>query len=432
MLMRTLAVAIFAVLLQASGAAAQSVDITPPPGRPLAQGETAAALFPMLIEHSRHVATIENGRLGGEGGAFLRALGQQSQFVMIGEDHFNAGIAEFTEAYWRDLVEAGYNYGALEIDPWTAARLSREVRGGGVDAWAAFLRAHGGYGVAPFVQLAPEAQLAATIVTTSRARQQPALWGLDQVFENAGAWLMSDLAARTQNAQARRIATALAADHERSWLGRGLHREELEQLRSTLSHRRDREDRRLVEAMLRSQRIYAPFMASVGEAYLANLDREMLMRQAFLAYYRAAERADGAPPRVMIKLGSNHGYRGPTPTGVPGFGGFVSEFAMQNGQSALAVLAVCGPGGAVAQMGGAPPQSCTSYYNNETWSFLAPFTDPQHVTIFDLRVWRLRLRRWEHLPADVRQALLSYDIIVAVPNGPASDFLPGVAPPSRP
>ena len=426
--MRAFAFAAMAALLQVSAATAQSTEITTPPGRPLAQGETPVALFPMLIEHSRHLARLENGRLDGEGGAFLRALGAQAHFVMIGEDHFNAGIAEFSEAYWLDLNEEGYQYGALEIDPWTASRLTQEVRAGGVDQWAAFLRAHGGYGVAPFVQLAPEARLATTILRTSEARRQPALWGLDQIFHNAGAWLTADLADRTQNAQARRIAMVLAAEQEPGWLGRGAHRTELQQLAAVLNRRSDREDRRLVEAMLRSQRVYAPFLANSGEAYLANLDRETLMKETFLEQYRTAARADDAPPRVMIKLGSNHIYRGPTPTGVPGFGGFVSEFAVQNGQASLSIIAICGPGGAVAQMGGAPPIPCTDYYN-ETWSFLVPFTDADDITIFDLRVWRLRLRRWAHLPADMRQTLLSYDIAVIVPNGPAADFVPGAAPP---
>jgi hypothetical protein len=39
----------------------------------------------------------------------LRALGRASHFVVIGEVHGNRGIAEFAEAYWRDLNASGFD-----------------------------------------------------------------------------------------------------------------------------------------------------------------------------------------------------------------------------------------------------------------------------------------------------------------------------------
>ena len=54
----------------------------------------------------------------------------------IGETHGNAGVAQFVEAYWRDLNAIGFNYAAIEVDPWVAEAMER----GGLPATAQRLR----------------------------------------------------------------------------------------------------------------------------------------------------------------------------------------------------------------------------------------------------------------------------------------------------
>ena len=98
------------------------------------------------------------------------------------------------------------------------------------------------------------------------------------------------------------MAAALAeeANGDLSWLGTSPP-QQLVDLRARLNARRDAPYAELVDAMIVSQRIYRPFTGAGGEAWLANGEREDLMRRLFLENYRAAERADGAPPRVMFK-----------------------------------------------------------------------------------------------------------------------------------
>lgn len=402
---------------------------TPPPPAP--QGAASESLLPPLIEHSRSTARLENGRLTGAGGDLLRRLGEESQFVVIGEEHGNAGIAQFVEAYWRDLSANGFNYAAIETDPWVAEAMQRELRAGDAATWAAFIEPRGGAVMAPFFSWAPEAELANTIVDTSRARREPALWGLDQVFIGAAPWLLGEIAENARDTEARALAASLAeqARGNLSWLGQA-ETAPLEALRARLMHRRDARYAELVDAMIQSQRIYRPFTSDSGEAWFANVERETLMKRNFLAHYRAAERADDAPPRVMLKFGGYHAYRGATPTMAQGLGGFVNEFAVQNGGSSLSIYTVCGPGSATAGFAG-PPTPCEEGFN-QTWSFLAPYVSADEITVFDLRTWKLRPRRWEHLPADARQLISSFDVLVVIPNAPASEFLPGVTPPSPP
>ena len=411
-----------------SQAFAQAPAPTPPPAG--AQGAAPETLLPALVEHTRHVGGVENGRLTGDAAEFLRALSADAQFVLIGEDHGNTGIAQFIEAYWRDLNESGYRYAAIETDPWIATALERELRAGGVEGWRNFLTTRGGATAAPFFTWTPEAELALTITQTTPAGGEPNLWGLDQAFIGAGHWFFSDIANGARDAEARALAAQLAGEAEgrMDYLAR-VETERLVALRAALNGRRDRAYAELVDAMILSQEIYRPFTGGGGEPYFANTSREALMKRLFLERYRAAARADRAPPRVMLKFGSNHMYRGATPTHVQGLGGFVSEFAVQNGTQALSVYVGCGPGGVVGTFDN-PSVPCAEYFN-ENWGFLASYVDPTQVTVFDLRAWKLRPRRWQHLSADMRQLIDTYDVVVFPPTAPASAFLPGLTPTPR-
>jgi len=425
------ALAITLSVLLSSAAWAQDYAPTPPPAAQLAQGAPASDLLPALIEHSRHTARVEQGRLTGDGAALLHVLGEQSQFVLIGEEHGNAGIAQFAAAYWRDLNEVGYNYHAIETDPWIAERLERELRTDGVDAWTRYLQANGTATTAPFMTWAAEADLAGVVVASSDARRAPTLWGLDQTFIGAASLFLRDIAENARDPEARRLAATLseAANGNLSWLGTSPP-QQLVDLRAQLNGRRDARYAALVDAMIVSQRIYQPFTGAGGEAWLANLERETLMKRLFLENYRAAERADGAPPRVMFKFGAGHMYRGASPTHVPGLGGFVSEFAVQNNASALSIYVACGPGGRLASLQG-PPGACDEDFS-QRFGFLAPYVSADEITVVDLRPWRMRPNRWAHLPAPTQQLIDSFDILVVVPNGAASEFLPGLAMPSLP
>lgn len=430
--MRGLMAAAVALAAWTSGAAAQTwIDVTPPPGVQLPPGTPASTLLPALVEHSRSVATLENGRLSGVGAELLRSLGQQSQFVLIGEDHGNARIAQFAEAYWRELNAVGFQYAAIETDPWTSAALERELRAGGVSGWTRFVEPRGGALAAPFFTWTHEAQFAATIVETSSARSG-ALWGLDQVFIGGAQWQLRAIAEGAHDSEARRIATMLV-EHMQTAGPNGLisiEPEMFEALRARLTQRRDAAHLAHLDAIMVSQRIYRPFTGGGGDAHHANIERETLMKRLFLERYREAERRDRAPPRVMFKFGANHMFRGASTTHVQGLGGFVTEFGVANGHNTLSLFVVCGPGGFVGTFERSNI-SCTEPFN-ERYGFLAPYVDVEHVTIFDLRSWRTRPGRWAHLPAETQRVIDAFDLLVVVPNGANAQFLPGLPAPQIP
>lgn len=428
--MNSLYAVVLATLFACTATLANAQEVRSLPPAP--QGATPEQLLDILVRHSRHTARIENGRLTGDGAGFLRALGQNSQFVILGEQHGNAGIAEFATVYWRDLNELGYNYAVSESDPWVTRAMERELRAGGSEAWRAYLANNGAATGAPFYPWQSEVAWVNEVVTRSNARRAPALWGVDQVFIGAAPYLMRDIAQNARSPEARALAERLLQNSEGNlnWFAQ-VEPAQLEQLRTHLNGRRDRDFAALADAMIVSRRIYAPFTGGGGEAYLANDEREHLMRSLFLENYARAEAADRTPPRVMMKLGASHAYRGASTTAVQGFGGFVTEFATEHGAQATTILVLCPREGQAASYAG-PPVSCVNDDYARNWSFIEPYLEPNAITVFDLRTWRLRARRWNMLPADVQRAIFSFDVLVFVAPAPGAELFEGFTQPVLP
>jgi hypothetical protein len=402
-------------------------DIPSPPTSP--QGAAPEALLDALIRHSRHTARIENGRLTGDAASLLRAFGQHSQFVILGEQHGNSGISSFVTAYWRDLNELGFDYVVSESDPWITRAMERELRAGGADAWRSYIADRGASSGAPFYTWRGEVEWVNEVVARSNARRTPAIWGVDQVFIGAGPWLMREVAANARNADARTLATRLLENREGNfnWLVQ-IDPAQLQQLRGHLSSRRDADFAALIDAMIVSQRIYRPFTGGGGESYTANNEREHLMRALFQENFSQAETANRVPPRVMMKLGASHAFRGASTTQIQGFGGFVTEFGNQRGMQTTTVLVLCPREGQTSSFIGATA-SCADDDYTRNWAFIDPYLEPDALTVFDLRTWRLRPRRWQMLPADVQRAVLSFDVLVVVPPAPGAQLLEGFMPP---
>lgn len=388
-----------------------------PPSPPLAvPGSPAPMLLHALIEHSRLPLPVSNGRLGGAGGERWRELAAASAHVVMGEQHGNAGIARVAQAMWSDLATAGWRHAAFEIDPFVTAALRRELQRGGPAGWARFLAQRGGARSVPFVGWTDEVELAAAV---------PQLWGLDQVFIGSAGWLLQDLLALPDNGlghTARAAVHSFAAEAAQAadWLGRV---DPVRLQRAAADSRAASPAHSLLLALQESARLYAPFSGGDGEPTTANARREQAMKLLLAEQLRRASAQGSRPPRVFLKVGAYHGMRGATPTGVQGLGGFVTEMAAARSEAVLTVMVLCGPGSKAAAHVG-PPQDCDgALQEGGDWQFLRPYLDEKQATMFDLRSWRLRLRRLQGLPFEVQRVVGSYDLLVFVPAAAASTTL---------
>jgi hypothetical protein len=368
--------------------------------------------FQETLGQSRTTVEVKGGKLAGPGAEVLRARIAASHFVLIGEEHGVATIADTVRAMLPDLTQSGYRHFAIETDPYIAAKLETMLRAGGTKEVAKFLALDGNKFAIPFYNWSAEAALADAAVKAN-ANSKPALWGLDQVFIGASAALLNDVAAQASSAEAKALAAALAgkAKGNLEFMGK-VDLAELQQLRAALGAAQDRPLAQLIDDMILSARIYQPFVSvTTGlSVYAANLERETLMKRTFLNLYRAA-----GGPKVFFKFGGSHMMRGLATTHVPSLTSFVSELALSEGKSAFNLLILCGPGTKAGDLMG--NEAACSMDVAKDWPDLVGQVDAKQMTLFDLKPWKDRPGRWKHLPEETRRMIWAFDAALFVPNG---------------
>lgn len=416
------------LLLSACSEPARAAAGTDPPLPPPAPaGQSGVALLPALVDATALPATLVDGRLDGPGAQFLRSQIAGARFVLLGEDHGSAGVADFASALWRDLARDGFGHVAIETDPWMARYAEREVRRGGAAGLGAALQAGPGAIALPFYGWDAEAAFLETVLATAPVRHSATLWGLDQVFIGSGTLLLQDIARGARAPAARQLAAELVPlARDRNFLV-GPQRPQLAALAAELG-RGESALRERITAMQQSGEIYRAFTTGDREAWPANLEREALMKRNLLQQLAAAQRADGALPRVLFKFGANHLTRGLSPTLVPSLGSFAMAWADARGERSVNIAVLCGPAARSATFSGedVPCGPDFSSYLGDA----APLLARGPLTVIDLRVWRQRPSRWATLPDMGRRIIEGYDVLVVVDGTRASRYLPGLTPPA--
>lgn len=115
---------------------------------------------------------------------------------------------------------------------------------------------------------------------------------------------------------------------------------DLQALREQIAAPKGSEARFILDNLVSSSEIYGNYQrAQTGEltGYASGLAREQLMKRLFLREYRAAEARGERHPKVLVKMGHWHIYRGVGPSHLQTLGNFATEFAFANGREALTV-----------------------------------------------------------------------------------------------
>ena len=367
--------------------------------------------FQETIASSKMSIVVKDGRLIGPGSDYLKSKAQAAHFFLIGEEHGVADIADTVRFLFDDLNQAGYRHFAIEVDPYMTEKVEVLLRRGGTKALAQWLASDETKLSLPFYSWSAEAKLAHRVVAAKES-PAPALWGLDQVFIGAFGHLLREMSLNASHVEAKALAGKLAdqARGDLEFVGK-LELARLEELKSLMNPSADGRFVRLIDDMILSARIYAPFVGRAGlSVYAANLERENLMKRTFLSRYVAAGK-----PKVIFKFGGNHMMQGLSLTHVPSLGNFVSDFAASEGKRTFHLMVLCGPETKAGDFMG-NPADC-DYSIDKHFPELVGHVDATQPTLIDLAPWKEKPVRWAHLSEEVRGLIWAYDAILFVPNG---------------
>ena len=314
------------------------------------QGQAQSSRLDSLVAANSRVLQMKNGMLQGPGAEFLLAEAAQAQFVALGEEHNTTEIPELTTVLFRALEDRyRFRFLAIEQDPitmrWTA---EPPVRGRRDQVVAIAQR----YPYAFTFVSDQELTMLAQIGATSRTSARP-IWGCDQAF--GGTHILDRLRAITFSPAAREFIRTLrdaAWEKERKrdldkhhYMGKEPKTDLLAKLREVVRPKSGSEAEMLVLSLIISDRIYSNHRE--GNYYENAYEREQYMKRRFLDEYRQAHTIERRPPKVLLKFGLWHLYRGFTPNHQQSLGNFVSELATANnsGSFHLAIFPNNAPGG---------------------------------------------------------------------------------------
>ena len=375
-----------------------------------------------LSSRNHYPLQLSGAQGSGAGWDKLLASVQQSQFVLVGEDHGIAQIPLFTAALARAFKPAVY---VAEIDPYVVQTLTELTAQPGPPT--AYLRQYPG--ALCFYTLAEEYDLLKALRT-----QQTRLVGLDQVWSFSAAPFYARLAGQVKSATLRtylrqRAAAYQAQDQVNERLGGSRYAMTAQAPSAgdslvSLTKNEGPAVQKMVQDYVTSYRIYTG--RGTHQARL-NLMKRNLLRE--LRPYQTATSL--ATPKMLFKFGGLHLARGASPIGYGEFydvGNMVQNLADVQDKKSVHILILGKQGTKAAGLNPLFPAKNVNTYTEADYDADIPvklFTDQVSGpawSVFDLRPLRTAFTDGKLLVANraLEHTIMGYDYLIIIPETTAS------------
>lgn len=348
-----------------------------------------------------------------------------ARFVLVGESHFSRETPQLAAAICKAMRPDAY---AIEAAPSAAAYVRTILQSPDRKAvMESRERAHPAN--MAFLNDEQENDLAAKCVAAGGAKQV-ALWGLDQEFLGAAPVLLQQMEQEPNGPKAEAaIRLALVEDKQAETKARATgdfmqlflvsaSDAEMSALQKAVALDGTQKSQDVLQELMESRRIYRLNAAGSPDS---NSERAGLLKRHFLEDYRRLQESHPAP-RVLLKFGDNHMWKGFNDLHQLDLGDYVAELASVE-QTASLHIQVIAAKGTLASLGGyARPTKTESFVLKDVpeYAWLTPVVDllpngsDQSVgTVLDLR--KLRFRKLA-LPAEWQHLVYGYDLLVVLPE----------------
>lgn len=172
------------------------------------------------------------------------------------------------------------------------------------------------------------------------------------------------------------------------------------------------------DALLESRKIY---LKNFQSGFDSNRERTLLMKHNFAEDFAQAKAAEGNPPKILMKFGSNHMQKGFNLIRNNDVGNFVAELADGLGLQSLHIFVLAVKGSQLAYGGvGLPYKPAEFDYSakDSPYLFLKPAfenLEPSGWTLFDLRPLRGTFGSLGQVDPDIEKIIFGYDLLVLIP-----------------
>jgi hypothetical protein len=398
--------------------------------QPAPQSRPAERFLAKLLEN-RYALSARGGQLSEAGAQILRSAIAQSRFVLLGEEHGIAQTPELMAAVCKAAGPQPFHTMAVEEGPLVAAELEGWARRpDGLAQLTAFEKTF------PYSINVYKAREEFDMLQqcTRAGESEFHIWGLNQEGLNAGGVILSRVLATHLGSQAHAAMQrllrkndegyrkALQSDSIFDFFMIAADDKELADGAALLQSDGSPDARTLFASLVESHQINRAPPA----AYPNARRRERLMKTLFAANYARAERAAAGPPKVLLKFGAFHVYRGLNPVHGSGIGNYVAEFAEAHGVQSLHIYLMPVKGSQPIWPRVSQPAQLRSFnhVDEARYRYLQPvFANllTSEWTMFDLRPLRQEAAApGGAIEAELATLVFGYDMLIVVPEGTPS------------
>ncbi len=383
-----------------------------------------ASKFSARLLQNRYGLSIRDGQLTGTGAPVLRTAIAQSRFVLLGETHGLSEVARFAGAVCRMAEPAGFHTLAIEEGPLVTAELQN---------WAK--RADASEQLAAFLKRYPESINIYNQVEELKMLQQCSgfgLWGINQEGLGAAGLMLERILDTHPGPESTAAIRGLLRQNEAA----NAKTRDSGRIGDLYMISADDKDLAAASAGLQkdgspgARSLFASFVGSheINRAWPAGADRRLrLMKSLFAADYAEAARTQGGQPKVLMKLGAFHVYRGFNPAHQSGIGNYVAEFADANGAESLhiCIMAVKYAQRIYPRIGQPPRERAFNLNEDPNSRYLQPILAnvlESGWTLVDLRPLRQALREAPTMASpQLSNLVFGMDLLVVIPESMTSN-----------
>jgi hypothetical protein len=386
------------------------------------------------LVQNRYQLNLEAGKLSGAALPVLQGALAGTQFVLIGEDHGISQIPQFAAALCEMLAPQGFHTLAIEVGPLAASAMQPWIaEAGGAKQLVEFEKEYPE--TIAFYNFREEYDFLSRCARSSSGNKLR-LWGLDQELMGASGLILDRILDTHPGKQAaeetRRLlrkndeshAAAVKSGNPGDTFMITSSEEDLTRLKDLLHKDGNAPGEALIDELIVSREIYQKNMTA---GYESNRERALLMKSTFQQSYARATREEGKPPKVLLKLGGDHTYKGFNPLRNADIGSFLAEMADGQGAKSLHIL-VLGVKGSQLRFAGIgrpfqPGEFNLAADKDSDFLFLKPMFEnlsSEGWTMFDLRAMRQGFRSLGAVDKEMERLIFGNDLLVLIPQASPS------------
>ena len=294
------------------------------------------------VKQNTYYFEINKSYIEGEGVTILKNSIKESQFFILGEEHFSAKVSEFTNAIIPILAKENYKYFVAEIGPNSANTISNIIKENKT-LYEFNSQTNDLVGEVPVPFFDGKEDEVFLKNALNRGFQ---LWGIDQEYLTSQIFLVDEIYNLSENKSKLYTSYKKTKDYLITVTKKGrennkyklftelsnssIVKQFFENTESTNS-----KVQKIISDLKDSWEIYR--LREIKDIYSSYHKRVNMLKSNFIDYYLQAKKKDSLP-KAIVKIGGVHASKGRSLHNIFDIGNFIMELANFNRQKSTSIL----------------------------------------------------------------------------------------------